>query len=117
MTEFKTTESGYKITYTEWKDKWECAELGLTSVTLSGLRKSIKIQVAKMRKLDKLPLVCLDRYTYNSKMGEVFYATLLPEKEVDYVWVSTEKGTRSKGKEIFITNYSVVSPEQLQLNL
>jgi len=28
-----------------------------------------------------------------------------------------KKGTRSKGKEIFITNYSVVSPEQLQLNL
>lgn len=31
--------------------------------------------------------------------------------------IKKKKGSRYKGKEIFITNYSIVSPKQLQLNL
>lgn len=112
MSELETTEGGYKIRYSEWNDKWECKELGLTSVTLSGLRKSIKNKAAQLRKLDGLSLISLCTYSYNSELGQIFSAKLLPEDEPDYVWVINDKGSRSKES---LDKFAIDSPKAREL--
>jgi hypothetical protein len=98
----ETEHLGYKISYDEERNFWQCWDLQFTSPSLKGLKVKIGQYDADSRRVDKFKAIIVEGW--REKAVPVVVTLIADDKEC---WI-TKEGSRSKEK---YDNLMVDSPE------